>query len=58
MKKVACDIGALPICHRQLFIFLMLRRNIKILLSAKSSYIIIMIGPSSDFGSQPYFGYL
>ena len=29
-----------------------------ILLSAKSSYIIIMIGPSSDFGSQPYFGYL
>lgn len=29
MKKVACDIGALPICHRQLFIFLMLRRNIK-----------------------------
>ena len=30
----------------------------KLLLSAKSSYIIIMIGPSSDFGSQPYFGYL
>lgn len=29
-----------------------------LLLSAKSSYIIIMIGPSSDFGSQPYFGYL
>lgn len=30
----------------------------QLLLSAKSSYIIIMIGPSSDFGSQPYFGYL
>ena len=30
----------------------------KLLLSAKSSYIIIMKGPSSDFGSQPYFGYL
>ena len=31
---------------------------LQLLLSAKSSYIIIMIGPSSDFGSQPYFGYL
>ena len=44
--------------ERKLYVDMFLEKVSELLLSAKSSYIIIMIGPSSDFGSQPYFGYL